>query len=185
MPRKADYKYANVNAYLVKENAANPDSYKDCTFVEASITRQDRDTYLEVEDLPVGTYWLYVDLELQPGTKKCFEDIHEYSYIYSINCYGAGEVEINQVQDGHEEIDILTEFMTAYCEYHDELGDDVVKYDDSQYAGIRIWEESNYWETGYNFKLVQNKTHDKVMVLSHTHLDFKNGLIYKPLEEEL
>lgn len=71
--------------------------------------------------------------------------------------------------------------MTAYCEYHDELGDDVVKYDDSQYAGIRIWEESNYWETGYNFKLVQNKTHDKVMVLSHTHLDFKNGLIYKPL----
>ena len=85
---------------------------------------------MEVEDLPVGTYWLYVDLELQPGTKKCFEDIHEYSYIYSINCYGAGEVEIYE-EYAKEEIDVLTEFMTAYCEYHDELGDDVVKYDDS------------------------------------------------------
>ena len=39
MPRKAEYKYANVNAYLVKENPANPDSFKDCSFVEATITR--------------------------------------------------------------------------------------------------------------------------------------------------
>ena len=61
LKRKADYKYANVIAYLVKETTEN--SFKDCTLVEASITRQDRDTYLEVEDLPVGNYWLYIDVE--------------------------------------------------------------------------------------------------------------------------
>lgn len=43
-----------------------------------------------------------------------------------------------------------------------------------------VWEESNYWETGYNFKLVHNTTDDQVMVLCHSHLDFKNGLIIPP-----
>ena len=72
--------------------------------------------------------------------------------------------------------------MTAYCEFHHDQDDGVVKLDETQYAGIRIWEEANYWESGYNFKLVQNKSHDKALVLCHTHLDFKNGLIYEPKE---
>ena len=63
LPRKADYKYANVIAFLVKENPDKPNSYEDCTIVESCISRQDRDSYLEVEDLEAGAYWLYVDIE--------------------------------------------------------------------------------------------------------------------------
>lgn len=67
--------------------------------------------------------------------------------------------------------------LAAYCEFHHEEQDDVVKVDESQYYGIKIWEEANYWETGYNFKLVHNGTTNQVMVLCHSHLDFKNGFI--------
>jgi hypothetical protein len=67
--------------------------------------------------------------------------------------------------------------LTAYCKFHHEQEDDVVKVDDSQYAGIHIWEEANYWESGYNFKIVENTSSDQVMILCHSHLDFKNGYI--------
>jgi hypothetical protein len=177
LPRKADYKYANVVAYLVKENPRCPNSFKDCTLVEASITRQDRDTYLEVEDLPRGAYWLYVEIEWQPSTHKNLKS----NLSYSVNCYGVGDVDFGEdLAASHDQVDVLSSFLSAYCEYHHELGDGVVKVDDSQYDGMLIWEESNYWETGYNFKLVHNTTDDQVMVLCHSHLDFKNGLIIKP-----
>lgn len=50
--------------------------------------------------------------------------------------------------------------LSAYCQYHHDQDDEVVKVDESQYAGIKIWEEYNYWESGYNFKLVHNTTAD-------------------------
>lgn len=104
---------------------------------------------------------------------------------YSINCYGVGEVDFGQnLASDHDQVDVLSSFLSAYCEFHHEQGDGVVKVDDSQYDGMLIWEESNYWETGYNFKLVHNTTDDQVMVLCHSHLDFKNGLIIKPKNED-
>ena len=61
--------------------------------MEASITRQDRDTYLEVEELEAGVYWLYVDIEWQPSTYKCFKDIDENEFSYTVNCYGLDEID--------------------------------------------------------------------------------------------
>ena len=43
-----------------------------------------------------------------------------------------------------------------------------------------IYEEANYWETGYNFKLFKNTSLTKLFIVSHTNLDFKNGLIIQP-----
>ena len=46
--RNSNYKYANCVCYLVKENPNQRNTLFGCTMVEAKITRQDRDTYLEV-----------------------------------------------------------------------------------------------------------------------------------------
>ena len=111
--------------------------------------------------MPIGSYWLYIDVEWQPTSYQCFEDIgkEDSKFQYSVNCYGVGSVDFEQVDSAdHEQIDVLSHMLTAYCQFHHEEQDDVVKVDDSQYAGIQIWEEANYWETGYNFKLVQNTT---------------------------
>ena len=61
LPRKAEYKYANFIMYLVKETQVN--NLCGCTLVDAKITRQDRDTYIEVQNLDKGYYWLYIDME--------------------------------------------------------------------------------------------------------------------------
>ena len=50
----------------------------------------------------------------------------------------------------------------------------------SDYKDIEIFEEENYWKTGYNYKLVQNNTENQMFVISHTHLDYKNGIIIAP-----
>jgi hypothetical protein len=61
LPRRAGYKYANCIAYLVKENTNQ--SLMGCTLIDAKITRQDRDTYIECPGLEKGYYWLYIDME--------------------------------------------------------------------------------------------------------------------------
>lgn len=107
-------------AYLVKENSANENSLKDCTFVEASITRQDRDTYLEVEDLDAGVYWLYVDFEWQQSTFDVYDDvIHTRAFDYNVNCYGVGEVEFGEnLIEKNERVEVLSHILGAYCEFH-------------------------------------------------------------------
>ena len=72
--------------------------------------------------------------------------------------------------------------LSAYCEFHNKEDDNVVKLDDSQYDEIKIWEETNYWETGFNFKIVNNKS-PNYMVLCHSNLDFKNGFIITPSDK--
>ena len=105
-------------------------------------------------------------------------------FSFSVTGYGVVEVDLGlDTSDDYEQIHVLSHMLSAYCQFHHEEQDDVVKVDDSQYAGIHIWEESNYWETGYNFKLVHNTTENQVMVLCHSHLDFKNGFIFKPADD--
>lgn len=178
LPRRSDYKYGNVVAYLVKENS--PNSFADATLVEANISRQDRDTYLEVDDMAQGAYWLYVDIEWQPTSFKNLKG----DLAVSINCYGVGDVRFSDdLAADFDQVDALSSFLSAYCEHHHDQDDGVVNLDEAQFPGMLIWEESNYWETGYNFKLVHNNTDDQVMVLCHSHLDFKNGLIIRPSED--
>lgn len=119
LPRRSDYKYANVVAYLVKEDPKNQMSFKDCTLVEASISRQDRDTYLEVEDLPAGAYWLYVEVEWQPSSYKNLSARDGVNF--SVNCYGVGDVDFGEdLAAEHDQVDVLSSFLSAYCEYHHE-----------------------------------------------------------------
>ena len=104
----------------MKENSANEHSLKDCTFVEASITRQDRDTYLEVEDLDAGVYWLYVDFDWQPSTYEVYVDVKKSNaFNYFVNCYGVGEVEFGEnLVFSEERVEVLSHILGAYCEYH-------------------------------------------------------------------
>jgi len=57
-----------------------------------------------------------------------------------------------------------------------------IKLAKSEYEEIEIFEDENYWNLGYNIKLVKNNSPDKVLVMSHSNLDFQNGYIIKPKE---
>lgn len=50
----------------------------------------------------------------------------------------------------------------------------------SEFAEVEVFEEENYWNTGYNFKLARNNSTDKVFIMSHSNLDFTNGMIIQP-----
>ena len=63
-----------------------------CELVEAKITRQDRDTYIEVPNLEKGYYWIYIDMEWQPSSYKWLKK----DLSFSVNCYGVGEVEFSK-----------------------------------------------------------------------------------------
>ena len=175
LPRRAGYKYANCIFYLVKENTSN--SLMGCTLIDAKITRQDRDTYIEVPDLDRGYYWLYVDMEWQPETFRWLKK----DLSFSLNCYGVGDVEWSKdLNNQFEQVEVLDHIMMAYTTFHMENGTGVVKLAKQDFKDIDVFEEENYWKTGYNFKLVQNNTDNMVFVMSHSHLDYKNGIIISP-----
>jgi len=147
MPRKAEYKYANCLSYLVKEDKdGDGNTLKKCTLVDTNISRQDRDTYIEVENLEEGAYWLYVDMDWQT---KSFEHL-KGKLNFSINCYGEGDAIIsdNKSKD-YDQIDCLNDIFIAYSNYHIENETGVVTCNKDKLEGIEIFEEDNYWKTGY------------------------------------
>lgn len=153
LPRRASYKYANAICYLVRENTSN--SLMGCTLVDAKITRQDRDTYLEVPNLDKGYYWLYIDMEWQPDSFRWLKK----DLSFSVNSYGAGEVDFSKdVANEFEQVEVLDHVMMAYTTFHMENGTGVVKMAKQDFKEVEVYEEENYWKTGYNFKLVQNNT---------------------------
>lgn len=70
--------------------------------------------------------------------------------------------------------------MMAYTIYNLDNDTGLVKMAKQEYKDIECYEEENYWRTGYNYKLVQNNSKNLVFIMSHTHLDFKNGVIISP-----
>ena len=55
-----------------------------------------------------------------------------------------------------------------------------IKQSQSDFPEVTIFEEANYWNTGYNFKLFKNSSKNNLFVVSHSNLDFKNGLLIQP-----
>lgn len=90
LPRRAPYKYANCIAMLVQEHTSN--SLSGATLVDAKITRQDRDTYIEIPNMEKGYYWLYIDMEWQPETFRWLKK----DLSFSVNCYGISEAEFSK-----------------------------------------------------------------------------------------
>lgn len=70
--------------------------------------------------------------------------------------------------------------MMSYTMHQLEKHTGEVKQVDSEFQEVQIYEEENYWKTGYNMKLVRNNSKNQTLVMSHSHLDFKNGLILQP-----
>lgn len=174
LPRKSKYQYANVIAYIVRPH--DPENLlAGCTFLGGKVERQERDTYIEFEDLAAGCYYIYVDVDWQPSSLQALKDLQ-----LSVNCYGAGEVEFSEdLGDQYDQVDVLTKIFETYPgEADDEFLDPIIVNEES--AGIKTVQETNYWKCGYNFLLVQNAHEDQVHVMAHSHLDFKNGLIIKP-----
>lgn len=177
LPRRSNYKYANCIAYLFKAN--QPGRLDNSTFVAKNITRQDRDTYLECNINP-GFYWLYIDMEWHPDTYKWLKG----NLSFSVNCYGVGDVSFSEnMADKFDQVEVLDHFMMAYTNMSVAKKTGEVKQADSDFAEVKIYEEDNYWKTGYNIKLFQNNS-QKTFVASHSNLDFKNGLIILPTRIE-
>lgn len=74
--------------------------------------------------------------------------------------------------------------MLAYSKFHMDNQTGAVKCNTKDFQNIQIFEEENYWKTGYNYKLIKNNTTQQVFIMSHTHLDFKNGLLIKTDNQE-
>jgi len=74
--------------------------------------------------------------------------------------------------------------MLAYSKFHMDNQTGAVKCNTKDFQNIQIFEEENYWKTGYNYKLIKNNTTQQVFIMSHTHLDFKNGLMIKTDNQE-
>lgn len=144
----------------------------------AKITRQDRDTYLEC-DISPGIFYLYVDMEWQPDTYRWLKHKLEFS----MNCYGVGDVRFSQnLAEEYDQCEVLDHVMMCYSIATIENGGAEVKMGKSDFEEVEIFEEENYWNAGYNFKVAKNNSQDKVFIMSHTNLDFKNGLMIKPCQ---
>jgi hypothetical protein len=116
-------------------------------------------------------------MEWQPDTFRWLKK----ELNFSVNCYGAADVEFSKdIADQFDQVEVLDHVMMAYTTFHMENGTGVVKISKQDFKEIDVFEEENYWKTGYNFKLVQNNTEHQVFVMSHTHLDYKNGVIITP-----
>lgn len=153
LPRRAAYKYANCIAYLVREN--QPNSLNGATLIDAKITRQDRDTYIEITNADKGYYWLYIDMEWQPETFRWLKK----DLSFSVNSYGVGECEFSKdLADQFDQVEVLDHFTMAYVQHHMEGDTGMVKLSKQDFKDIFVYEEENYWKTGYNFKLIQNNT---------------------------
>lgn len=70
--------------------------------------------------------------------------------------------------------------MMGYISHHIKKKTGVVKMDKQSFKDVCIFEEDNYWKTGYNIKVVQNNNDTQTFIMSHSHLDYKNGVIISP-----
>ena len=172
LPRRADYKYANCIAYLLKGNSKG--LIRGCTYVSHNVTRQDRDTFIECHLQP-GTYYLYIDMEWQPSTLKWLKK----DLSFSVNCYGVSTVQFSEnLTEYYDQCELLDEIVHAYCQHCIQNDPSGIKEGKSDYpAEVQIYEEANYWTTGYHFKMFMNTTKSKLYICSHSNLDFKNGLL--------
>lgn len=162
-------------AYLVKEN--QPNSLNGATLVDAKITRQDRDTYIEVPVAEKGYYWLYIDVEWQPETFRWLRK----DLSFSVNCYGEAEAEFSKdLAEQFDHVEVLDHFTMAYVQHHMERETGMVKQAKQDFKDVLVFEEENYWKTGYNFKFVQNNSDSQTFIMSHSHLDYKNGVLISP-----
>ena len=145
MPRKADYKYANCIAYLVKANSRG--FIKGCTYIGHNVTRQDRDNFIEC-DLQPGTYYYYIDLEWQPQTLRWLKK----DLSFSVNSYGVGDVKFSEnLTEYYDQCELLDEIMKSYCNHCLLNQLEGIKDGKSEFPKeVFVYEEANYWTTGYH-----------------------------------
>lgn len=111
LPRRAQYKYANCSAFLVK--AGKKGTLDGCTFVGHKVTRQDRDTFIECE-IPQGIYYMYVDLEWQPESFKWLKK----NLGFAVNCYAPESVEFTEnIADSFDQCETLDHILMSMSVY--------------------------------------------------------------------
>ena len=121
-------------------------------------------------------------MEWQPETFKWLKkNLH-----FTINCYGPDNVEFSEnLGDSMDQCESLDHIMMAMSLREVKKPGSLIKKGKSDFPDvIDIYEEENYWHLGYNMRLIKNNTADKVFVMSHSNLDFENGLIIPPKEED-
>jgi len=57
-----------------------------------------------------------------------------------------------------------------------ENGTGTIKEGKSDHEEVQIFEEDNYWKHGYNMRLCLNNSNENTFIMSHSNLDFRNGL---------
>lgn len=119
------------------------------TFIKGTKGYQDRDTYIEVEDLEKGTYYLFVEMEwndVTPSAEKSF----------NVTDYGPGKTSFLADESANYTLKkVLTEvYLSKACQRPEDVE---VKPMASKKAPLITRYECNQAPEGYNFVLVENE----------------------------
>ena len=85
-PKCDDFKYDNCRVILFKENSKTKSFLNGIEFVAGTKSNQERDTYLEVEFLESGFY--YVLFETEKVSTVTLREVESYA----LNAYGEADV---------------------------------------------------------------------------------------------
>jgi calpain-15 len=151
-PRNSGYEYNNCRFILMQLKDAHGIS-SGVTFMKGTKGYQDRDTYIEMDDLEKGTYYLFVEMEWNdttPSAERCF----------NVTDYGPGKTSFLADEAGAYSIDkVLCEvYLSKACPTSGAAPEDVeVKPMTAKKAPLITRYECNQAPEGYNFVLVANE----------------------------
>lgn len=82
--RSKEYKYSSCRMILLKLNNGK-DLSGGVTYIRGDKGYEDRDAYIELKELDLGTYYLFVEMDWQKTTA-------EEDRVYSVTSYGESDV---------------------------------------------------------------------------------------------
>lgn len=98
--RAKEYKYSSCRMILLKLNNGK-DLSGGVTYINGNKGYEDRDAYVELKELDLGTYYFFVEMDWQKSTA-------EEDRVYCVTSYGASDVFFEKdMQSEHPKEDIL------------------------------------------------------------------------------
>lgn len=105
---------------------------------------------------------------------------------FSCNSYGVGQVDFsNDKANEFCHTEVLDFFIYAYVQYHMFYETGLVKetlWNDDK--NILLYEETKFWETGYSFKFITNRSEDHDIYYSQAYKGLFKGVMIRPNEND-
>jgi hypothetical protein len=172
-PRNKEYKYSSCRMILLKLNNGT-DMSGGVTYISGNKGYEDRDAYVEIKNLEMGTYYYFVEMDWQKTTSE--EDRR-----FNVTCYGCSDVLIEKdLQADFAKEEILRIAFIAKADRASEFGDiTVTDFADEGAPGVKKFSCSKSGE-GYNWILVKNEESDVTLVEDVKYPKFEGLTLVTP-----